>query len=272
MIRTIVFGLALAAVALPQGAKIVMVTDMEGVGGVQNWDEQVFPGQRRFEESRKLQIGEINAAVAGAFDAGASRVVVWDGHDGSRSLSILEIDRRAELIQGKGTTPDYFFSKKLYDGVMFVGQHAMAGTKNALLAHSQSLTIERITINGKPAGEIAQTAAIAGYFDIPVIFLSGDQAACAEIRELQPGAETVAVKRAIGNGSALSLSHERAKELIRAHARRAVERVREFKPYKIEGPVEMRFEYYPTKDGTTKPPAIYKGATVLEAFAQWLKK
>jgi D-amino peptidase len=272
MIRAMVLGLMLAAVALPQSPKIVIVTDMEGVGGVQNWDEQVMPGQRRWEESRKLLIGEVNAAVAGAFDAGASRVVVMDGHDGSRSLSILEIDRRAELIQGQGMTPDYYLSKKLYDGVMFVGQHAMAGTKNALMAHSQSREMKQITINGKPVGEIGQTGAIAGYFDIPLIFLSGDAAACAELRELQPGAETVAVKRNIGKGSALSLSHERAKELIREHARKAVQRVKEFRPWKIDGPVEMKFEYYPSKDGTTKSVQVFRGATVLEAYGQWIKR
>jgi D-amino peptidase len=256
------------------GPRILIVTDMEGVGGVNNWDEQVMPGQRRFEETRRLLTGELNAAVAGAFDAGAKSVVVWDGHDGSRSLTIDEVDPRVELLQGLGTKGNYNFSRKLYDGVMFVGQHAMAGTKNGLLAHTQSRAIERITINGKPVGEVGQIAAIAGYFDIPVIFLSGDQPACDEIRTLQPTAEVAAVKRMVGRGLSLSLPHLRAKELIRAQARRAVERVGEFKPWKIDGPVEMRFEYLPSADPRKPAPATqsYKGATVLEAFEQWLGK
>jgi D-amino peptidase len=265
----------LSAIAMQAaGPRILVVTDMEGVGGVNNWDEQVMPGQRRFEETRRLLTGEVNAAVAGAFDAGAKSVVVWDGHDGSRALVIDEIDPRAELLQGRGTKGNYNFSSKLYDGVMFVGQHAMAGTRNGLLAHTQSRAIERITINGKPVGEIGQVAAIAGYFDIPVIFLSGDQAACDEIRTLQPTAEVAAVKRMVGAGSSLSLPHMRAKELIRAQARRAVERTSEFKPWKIDGPVEMRFEWLPTKDPQKPAPApqSYKGATVLEAFEQWLGK
>jgi len=256
------------------GPRICIVTDMEGVGGVNSWDEQVTPGQRRFEESRRLLTGEVNAAVAGAFDAGASRVVVWDGHDGSRAFSIDELDPRAELLQGGRARGNYHFSSKLYDGVMFVGQHSMAGTPNGLLAHTQSREIKSVTINGKPVGEMGQVAAIAGYFDIPVIFLSGDQAACDEMRAQQPGAEVAAVKRMVGTGSSLSLSHTRAKELIRTGARRAVERVGEFKPWKIEGPVEMRFEWLPSKDPQkpTPAPKSYKGATVLEAYEQWLGK
>ena len=271
----LVGALMLAAFALQAaGPRILIVTDMEGVGGVNNWDEQVMPGQRRFEESRRLLTGEVNAAVAGAFDAGAGSVVVWDGHDGSRTLVIDEIDPRAQLLQGKGTKGNYNFSKKLYDGIMFVGQHAMAGTRNGLLAHTQSRDMKAVTINGKPVGEPGQVAAIAGYFDIPVIFLSGDQAAADEMRAMQPAAEVVAVKRMAGAGSSLSLSHARAKEMIRAGARRAVERIGECKPWKIEGPVEMRFEWLPSADPNkpTKPTQSYKGATVLEAFEQWLGK
>jgi len=95
-----------AAVCAAQGPKIFIVTDMEGVGGVNNADEQLLPGQRRYEESRRLLTGEVNAAVVGALEAGASQVVIWDGHDASRSLSIDEIHPRAQLIEGRDTPAD----------------------------------------------------------------------------------------------------------------------------------------------------------------------
>jgi len=117
-----------------------------------------------------------------------------------------------------------------------------------------------------PVGEIGQVAAIAGYFHIPVIMLSGDQAACDEIRELQPKAETVAVKRLAGAASSLSLSHAEAKSLIRAAAGRAVTNISSYSPWIIGGPVEMTFSYY------AKAPAVYKGRTVLEAYEAWLGK
>src|SRR5229473_2446190 len=104
-----------AAVCAAQGPKIFIVTDMEGVGGVNNADEQLLPGQRRYDESRRLLVGEINAAIKGLLEAGAGQVVIWDGHDGSRSLSIDDIDPAAELIQGKPTPSDYYLADRRYD-------------------------------------------------------------------------------------------------------------------------------------------------------------
>jgi D-amino peptidase len=266
----IVLGLTCAAAAQAQGPRIFIVTDMEGVGGVNNADEQLLPGQRRFEESKHFLVGELSAAVTGAFSAGASEVVIWDGHDGSRALSIDDIHPRAKLIQGKPSPPNYYLSEKLYDGILFVGQHAMANTKDGVLAHSQSFSVQQLTLNGRPVGEIGQTAAIAGHFGIPVIMLTGDQAACDELRALQPQAEVVAVKRLAGRGSTLSLSHTEAKKQIEDAARRAVTRVREFQPWKIEGPVELKFEFRPEGTATTGRAATYRGRTVLEAYEQWM--
>jgi D-amino peptidase len=248
---------------------------MEGVGGVNSWDEQVTPGQRRFEESRRLLAAEVKAAVEGALAAGASEVVIWDGHDGSRSLSVEDIPPGARLIQGKPTPADYYLGDGRYDGVMFIGQHAKAGAIG-LLSHTQSLAVRDISINGKSVGEAGQVAAIAGHFKIPVILLSGDQAACDEIRTIQPGAETVAVKRLVGKGSSLSLSHREALALIRTASIRAVQRINEFSPWVIPGPVEMRWEFHPTTAKTGEsvqpPPRVYRGQTVLEAFQDWLGK
>jgi D-amino peptidase len=266
------------------GVRILIVTDMEGVGGVNNADEQLLPGQRRFEETHRLLVGELNAAVEGVLSASASEVVIWDGHDGSRALSVDDIHPKARLLQGRPTPATYYLSDKLYDGILFIGQHAMAGAKDAVLAHSQSFTVQNILINNRPVGEIGQVAAIAGYFGIPVIMLAGDQAACNELLALQPKAETIAVKTLAGKASTLSLSHAEAKARIQAAARRAVEHLREFSPWKIEGPIELKFEYYPDVPGSSSTTlstdtkqqlprtVIYRGRNVLEAFQQWLGK
>lgn len=268
MIRFVLTSLLLCAVCPAQKPNFLIVTDMEGVGGVNNAEEQLLPGQRRYDESRKLLVGELNAAIKGLFEAGAGRVVVWDGHDGSRSLSISDIDPGAELIQGRPTPANYYLEDRLYKGILFVGQHAMAGAKNGVLAHSQSFNVERISLNGRSVGEIGQVAAVAGYFHTPVIMLSGDQAACDELLELQPKAETVAVKRGIGKASAVSLSHEEARTRIREAARKAAAKAGEFTPWSVEGPVELKFEF---KDKAISD-RVYRGSTVLEAYQAWLGK
>ena len=269
MTKHILIGVFLCATVFGQKPKFLIVTDMEGVGGVNNADEQLLPGQRRFDESRQLLTSEINAAVKGLVEAGAGQIVVQDGHDGSRSLSLTDLHPAAELLQGRPTPATYYLSDRLYNGILFVGQHAMAGAKNGVLAHSQSFNVERITLNAKPVGEIGQFAAIAGYFHIPVIMLSGDQAACDELLDLQPKAITVAVKRGAGKASAISIPHEEARNRIQAAARQAAVRIQEFQPWKVEGPVELKFEF---KEKEKSPDRIYKGKTVLEAFEAWLGK
>jgi len=269
LLRFVLIGAFLGVVRFAQKPKFLIVTDMEGVGGVNNPDEQLLPGQRRFDESRRLLVGELNAAIQGLLEAGAGQVVVWDGHDGSRSLSIADIDPAAELIQGRPTPAHYYLQDRLYDGILFVGQHAMAGAKNGVLAHSQSFSVERISLNGRSVGEIGQVAAIAGYFHIPVIMLAGDQAACDELLELQPKAEIVAVKRGVGQASSLSLSHDEARKRIQAAARRAASRVGQFTPWSVQGPVELKFEF---KDKAKSPDRVYRGNSVLGAFEAWLSK
>jgi D-amino peptidase len=273
MNRVLAGLLLLSASCLAQGSRIFIVTDLEGAGGVNDPDEQLLPGQRRYPESRKILTGEVNAAVEGALAAGAAEVVIWDGHDGSRTLSIDEIHEKARLLQGKPTPANYYLSDRAYDGIIFIGQHAKAGTKNAVLAHSQSFSVLRITINGREVGELGQVAAIAGQFHIPVIMLSGDEAACAEMLELQPKAVTVAVKRLAGKLSTSSLSHTEAKRLIREGAQRAVAHVREYEPWIVAGPVEMVFEYLPQPPHQPTTRSVsYKGSTVLEAYEAWLGK
>src|SRR5579862_6549484 len=111
--------LLLSAACFAQGSRILIVTDLEGAGGVSDADEQLLPGQRRYLESRHILTGEVNAAVEGALAAGATEVVIWDGHDGSRTLSVDEIHASARLIQGRPTPATYYLSPKLYDGIMF---------------------------------------------------------------------------------------------------------------------------------------------------------
>ena len=269
MKRLLVFALLCVSACLAQGPKILIVTDMEGLGGVNDRDEQLLPGQRRYEETRRILTGEVNAAVQGAKDAGASLIVIWDGHDGSRSLAVDEVLPPARLIQGKPTPANYYMGPKMYDGIIFIGQHAMAGDPKGVLAHSQSsATIKQITLNGKPVGELGQVAAIGGYFDIPVIMLTGDEAACQEMLALQPTAVTVAVKKLVGKQSTLSLPHAEAKSLIEQAARQAVRQVKSYQSWKLQGPVDLMFEY----SNPAGKISHFQGQTVLEAFEGWLGK
>jgi D-amino peptidase len=224
--------------------KVYMITDMEGVDGIFDSELQVLPFQSpRWEESRKLLTGEVNAAVEGLLAGGATDVVVWDGHDSGRSLSVLDIHPRARLLMGRPISRTLELDPS-YCAVVFIGQHAMAGAEKGILSHSyDSRGIQNIWVNGKPTGEIGGRVLLAGALNIPVIMLSGDTAACKEIHDLIPEAECAEVKSGVSRTAGFMLSHPAACALIREKAQRAMQRLAEFRPYKIPGPVEVKVEF-----------------------------
>jgi D-amino peptidase len=130
-----------------------------------------------------------------------------------------------------------------YSAFVFIGQHARAGAKDGILSHSfSSLGIQNIWVNGKPEGEIGTTAMLAGEFGIPVIMLSGDTAACRELKDTVPQAECAEVKSGLNRTAGYMLPHPTACKLIHEKAQRAMERLAEMKPYKLSGPVEVKLE------------------------------
>src|SRR5271157_5325555 len=201
----LVVGLmVLGACAVPGSAqtaksrKVYMVTDMEGVDGIFNIELQCVPWKSpRWEESRKLLTGEVNAAVKGLFEGGATDVVVLDGHDSSSTLSVLDIDPRARLLEGVPLPPAFGLDAS-YSALIFIGQHAMAGAEKGVLTHTESSEhIQNIWVNNRATGEIGIVAMLAGYFDVPTIMLSGDTAACQELYSLIPETECAEVKSAV---------------------------------------------------------------------------
>jgi D-amino peptidase len=236
--RSLFLVLICAAAVLAQPRKtIFLVTDAEGVAGVCRQDQT----EPKDTEMRQLLTGEINAAVDGFFAGGADEVIVWDGHDGSQTLSALTIHPRARLLIGK-LPPTMTFDQH-YAAIGLVGQHARANRKGAIMAHSfSSLGIQTMLMNGKPVGEIETLAATAGAFDTPLVFLSGDQAAADDLRAIVPNAELAVVKQGFGNYVCLSLSAQAARSLIRDRAMDAMKNIGTIKPYKVEGPVTIQIE------------------------------
>jgi len=243
----------------PQGGKTVfIITDAEGVAGICR-QEQVEPQNA---ELRQLLTGEVNAAVEGFLAGGADEVIVWDGHDGSQTLSLPTLDPRAKLMQG--SLPVGMSLERHYAAIAFVGQHSLAGVKAGVMAHSySSLGIQNMRLNGKPVGEIETRAALAGWYNIPVIFLSGDEAAARELLQIVPDAETAAVKEGLGRYTCLSLSVQSARVLIRDRATAAMRKLSQIKPYRIEGPVTIEYEYT-TRNSLPADAALRPGAQVVD--------
>lgn len=244
--------------ARAQKKTVFLVTDAEGVGGVCRQD-QTDP---KDQEMRQLLTGEVNAAVEGFLAGGADEVVVWDGHDGSQTLSTLTIHPKARLVMGALNAS--MMMERRFTAVAYVGQHSRANVRGGIMAHSySSLGIQNMLLNGKPVGEIDVIAAMAGHFGTPVIMLSGDQAAAGELHEIVPNAELAVVKEGVGRYTCISLSANAARDAIREAARRSVSKIGSIKPYTVPGPVTLQVEYT-TRNSLPIDAEVRAGAEVLD--------
>jgi D-amino peptidase len=281
LLMIILFVCAITTLAQPpKPKKVFMVTDMEGVDGIFDSDLQCLPYKSpRWEESHKLLTGEVNAALDGLLAGGATDVVVWDGHDSSQSLSVLDIHPKARLLTGEPISPTLELDSS-YNALIFIGQHAMAGAQNGILSHSfSSHGIQNFWVNGKPMGEIGPIVMLAGHFGIPVIMLSGDTAACKEIHDFVPQAECAEVKSGVSRTAGYMLSHPAACALIREKAQRAWERLAEFKPFGPAGPVEIKVEFTTRGEPVIHPREgverlnertwVFRGRDIVDAWLRW---
>ncbi|MFH0991071.1 MAG: M55 family metallopeptidase [bacterium] len=228
-----------------QKLKVLISVDMEGITGVVN-SEQVTPGPD-YNLARKWMAGDVNAAVQGALDAGATEILVNDSHGSMRNIIMNDLHPAAMLISG---TPKPLGMMQgideSIDAVLFVGYHARAGTIDGVLDHTiSSTTVSSIIINGKELPELGINALVAGYFGVPVVFLSGDKTTCEQATVLLGNKiTTVAVKEAIGRYAAKNLSLEKAQQLIREQVKQALGKRKEVKPFNFAAPYMYELKYF----------------------------
>ena len=225
--------------------RVFIVSDMEGVAGISNW-QQVDGGESLYEEGRKLYTEEINAAVRGAREAGATEIVVMDCHGAGKgwsfnSLIPEDLDEGCEFVVQKEWTEYTGVLEDGCDAALFVGMHAMAGTSDGFMSHTVSGTHWRsVRFNGTEVGETGINAALCGTFGCPVALVTGDTAVCREARELLgDGLTTVAVKQGLGRQSARNIAPQRAREMIEDAAKVALADVRAVPPYDPGHPCEI---------------------------------
>jgi D-amino peptidase len=229
------------------GFTVYIIADMEGLAGAVMNQTEMRPvyrgGHAVHERFRKELTDEVNAAIAGAREAGATQFVVNDGHGGTLFRNTLpeELDPEAILIRGypkpivmsTGLNPDV-------DAIFIVGAHANAGTEGVI---SHNFAFDSFTINGRVLNEAGIAAFIGGEWGIPLALATGDDVLTAETREMLGPIETVTVKKAYGRSAAAA--HSPAKVLVwtREAAARAVKRVRarELQPLVLEKPYRVEF-------------------------------
>ncbi|MFE7337204.1 M55 family metallopeptidase [Streptomyces griseus] len=211
--------------------KLLISVDMEGVSGIVH-PAETNPERYDYQRGRELMTADANAVIAGVLDADPTAdVLVADAHGTFRNLLPEQLDRRARLVRGKPRALNMLAGLDAEtDAALFVGYHVRAGEGPGVLAHTMNGEILDVRVAGRSLGEIGLNAAMAGHLGVPVVLLSGDDAACAELTELVPAAVTVPVKEALGAAAAVTLHPEEARDRLRRAAADAITRRAEIPP------------------------------------------
>lgn len=175
--------------------KILISADMEGATGV-TWPADCEPGTPEWQRCRPMFTSDVNAAIAGLFDGGASEVLVNEAHSTMRNLLLEDLDTRARMITGrhKELTMVEGIQRSDLDGAVVLGYHTAAGTEGVLSHTYLPNSIVRVTVNGEVGSEGRLNAHVAGEYGVPVILVTGDDRTCEDAELYAPDARKVAVK------------------------------------------------------------------------------
>jgi D-amino peptidase len=236
--------------AAPQPAKKLKVyisVDMEGVAGVVTAD-QLGPGKFEYERFREFMTRETLAAIRAAKEAGATEILVSDSHGNGENLLIEEFPKDVRIIRSWPRRLAMMAGiDATFDAVIFIGYHASTNNLHGVRAHTfSSARLTRVALNGLEMTEGSFNAAIAGHFGVPVIMISGDDSALAEVRSRLGNIEAAETKKSLGFHAAETLTPEASCELIAQRVKAAFARLGDFKPYVLKAPItlDISFKHY----------------------------
>lgn len=223
--------------------RIYLSSDMEGTAGIVDWDQCRGPGTP-YEDGRALLLDEVNAAIDGAVNAGATHVLVNDSHSTMRNLDPGTLHGGASYLSGRHK-PMYMMEglDDSFDAVLFVSYHGSMGSAGVLSHTYNPGAVGEVRIGGVVAGESGINALVAAAYGVPVVLVTGDQNVGPEAEPFCPGIEVVEVKRSVTRFAAESLHPSVACDRIRAGAQAAVARAGDLAPPSFGTPVEVEVDF-----------------------------
>lgn len=245
--------------------KIFILTDLEGVSGVFKFDQTRDRTSPLFREAMEYLMGDMAAVVSGLHAAGVKDIIVLDGHNGGNNFIPQLMTEGAKYLTGAPPSKLWGLDRKC-DGLIMLGFHAMWGTEDGVLFHTQSSkTEQRYWYNGVEAGELAQGALFAGHFGVPPVMVSGDEATCREARRFfGSSCVTVAVKKGLTRESAILYPFTETRTALYEGAKRAVKAVPLCKPYKLRMPLKAKMQYLQTDAYPSRTKLVTKTGAITD--------
>jgi len=227
--------------------KVYISADIEGITGLVSWSQCSRPDGKSFDYlfARRMMTHDVNAAIRGAREAGATEVVVKDSHGNSKNLLIEDLEPGTQLVSGHGSGTDGMMMglDETFDAALLVGYHGMAGTHAGIMEHTISGGVHRMWVNGVLTGEMGLSAGVAGRFGVPLVMVSSDEAGCAEASELVPGIATAVTKYGYGRFMGRLLHPSVTGPAIEYAAKQAIEKLGSVQPKVYAEPTHIKIEF-----------------------------
>lgn len=268
VLRWLCVGAGLAVLAGADGPakslKIYVETDLEGASGVYKFSQTRDKDTPLNIEACEYLMGDIAAVVRGLRAGGATEIIVNDGHGNQAFLPRL-MEPGATYRTGT-PRPSGGGLDETCAGLVMVGCHAMMGTADGVLCHTQSSRSEnRYWYNGVETGEIGQSAIVASYYGVPPIMVTGDEAVCRETKKFfGEGCVTVAVKRGLAREAAELYPFAETRQALFEGAKRAMAELPNCKPYQVKLPVQAKKEWYTLDANQVKGQLMTKEGEILD--------
>lgn len=261
LVLTILTAVAFAPASRAQQRpfKVLISVDMEGITGVVTGD-QLGPSGFEYARFREFMTAEAVAAVEAAKESGATEIVVVDAHGNGQNLLIDRFPADVRIVRSWPRPLGMMHGiDSSFAAAVFIGYHSATTNMQGVRAHTiSSGTFAGIFLNGTPMSESGINSALAGHFGVPVVMISGDDAAVAEAQQLIGPMEGAVVKRAVSFHSANTLTPAAGQLLIREKVKAGLARRSALRPYVIRGPIrlDVTFKNYTPAEVATYLPGI----------------
>jgi len=243
--------------------KIFISSDIEGTTGIANWDETELTSVEG-EFFRKQMAKEVNAACVGANKLGCSEIFIKDAHGSGRTIDPSLLPENIKIMRDWARNPLIMMAgiDETFDACLFTGYHSGSSQNGNPLSHTMHCDYDYIKINGKVATEFMINAYTAAMFNVPVVFVSGDEMLCESAKELNPNIVTVPVSKGIGDAS-ISIHPNLALKLIEDEVYNSLNT--DLDKYKIELPKEFNIEIHFRQHYRAYKASFYPGVKQIDS-------
>jgi D-amino peptidase len=226
--------------------KIYISADFEGINGVANWNQALPTGGVPYENARKQLHAELNTIITALLKSGkVEKIILNDAHAGMHNIMLSEIPPQVELITGKPKEISMLYGlDNTYDCVFFIAYHVKAGAERGVLPHTFSTIFRTVKLNGKPVNEAYLNAVYVGLLGIPVVFATGDDALCDEIKnDINNNIICVQTKKAVSGSCAVCRPNEELFEDLSSAVIKTIESPEKWDVFKLDQPYVLNVDF-----------------------------